>query len=170
MKICVNSMLCLMARPQIHLPNVKTCLDVVNTYSVLDMRGSSRLAAKLSDPTSPDSTGGRRRQTLTEFQTCPMPSVLGLRPLLPHDSSLFPPQFNAQARPLREALAGPGAGGRKGGSVGTRRWAADAAVARFGSRPRGQCYSYRPFAGQGQRRRARTAGRGQGLFRTHGAL
>ena len=31
MKICVNSMLCLMARPQIHLPNVKTCLDVVNT-------------------------------------------------------------------------------------------------------------------------------------------
>ena len=32
MKICVNSMLCLMARPQIHLPNVKTCLDVVNTY------------------------------------------------------------------------------------------------------------------------------------------
>ena len=33
MKICVNSMLCLMARPQIHLPNVKTCLDVVNTYS-----------------------------------------------------------------------------------------------------------------------------------------
>ena len=120
MKICVNSMLCLMARPQIHLPNVKTCLDVVNTYSVLDMRGSSRLAAKLSDPTSPDSTGGRRRQTLTEFQTCPMPSVLGLRPLLPHDSSLFPPQFNAQARPLREALAGPGAGGRKGGSVGIR--------------------------------------------------
>ena len=33
MKICVNSMLCLMARPQIHLPNVKTCLDVVNTYT-----------------------------------------------------------------------------------------------------------------------------------------
>ena len=33
MKICVNSMLCLMARPQIHLPNVKTCLDVVNTYN-----------------------------------------------------------------------------------------------------------------------------------------
>ena len=32
MKICVNSMLCLMARPQIHLSNVKTCLDVVNTY------------------------------------------------------------------------------------------------------------------------------------------
>ena len=32
MKICVNSMLCLMARPQIHLPNVKMCLDVVNTY------------------------------------------------------------------------------------------------------------------------------------------
>ena len=32
MKICVNSMLCLMARPQIHLPNVKTCLTVVNTY------------------------------------------------------------------------------------------------------------------------------------------
>ena len=32
MKICVNSMLCLMARPQIHPPNVKTCLDVVNTY------------------------------------------------------------------------------------------------------------------------------------------
>ena len=32
MKICVNSMLCLMARPQIHLPNVKTCLDVVNSY------------------------------------------------------------------------------------------------------------------------------------------
>ena len=31
MKICMNSMLCLMARPQIHLPNVKTCLDVVNT-------------------------------------------------------------------------------------------------------------------------------------------
>ena len=31
MKICVNSMLCLMARPQIHPPNVKTCLDVVNT-------------------------------------------------------------------------------------------------------------------------------------------
>ena len=27
-------MLCLMARPQIHLPNVKTCLDVVNTYQV----------------------------------------------------------------------------------------------------------------------------------------
>ena len=35
MKICVNSMLCLMARPQIHLPNVKTCLDVVNTYFLL---------------------------------------------------------------------------------------------------------------------------------------
>ena len=33
MTICVNSMLCLMARPQIHLPNVKTCLDVVNTYT-----------------------------------------------------------------------------------------------------------------------------------------
>ena len=32
MKICANSMLCLMARPQIHLPNVKTCLDVVNIY------------------------------------------------------------------------------------------------------------------------------------------
>ena len=32
MKICMNSMLCLMARPQIHPPNVKTCLDVVNTY------------------------------------------------------------------------------------------------------------------------------------------
>ena len=27
-------MLCLMARPQIHLPNVKTCLDVVNTYVI----------------------------------------------------------------------------------------------------------------------------------------
>ena len=33
MKICVNSMLCLMARPQIHPPNVKTCLDVVDTYT-----------------------------------------------------------------------------------------------------------------------------------------
>ena len=33
MKICVNSMLCLMARPQIRLSNVKTCLDVVNTYA-----------------------------------------------------------------------------------------------------------------------------------------
>ena len=37
MKICVNSMLCLMARPQIHLPNVKTCLDVVNTYDLFEL-------------------------------------------------------------------------------------------------------------------------------------
>ena len=41
MKICVNSMLCLMARPQIHLPNVKTCLDVVNTYPDSVLRGRS---------------------------------------------------------------------------------------------------------------------------------
>ena len=40
MKICVNSMLCLMVRPQIHLPNVKTCLDVVNTYQQAAVRDS----------------------------------------------------------------------------------------------------------------------------------
>ena len=40
MKICVNSMLCLMARPQIHLPNVKTCLDVVNTYAECAPQGN----------------------------------------------------------------------------------------------------------------------------------
>ena len=32
-------MLCLMARPQIHPPNVKTCLDVVNTYNNAAERG-----------------------------------------------------------------------------------------------------------------------------------
>ena len=63
MKICVNSMLCLMARPQIHLPNVKTYLDVVNTYSVPPVRpappgpgGNGR------GPCSPDAAAGAGRR------------------------------------------------------------------------------------------------------------
>ena len=48
MKICVNSMLCLMARPQIHLPNVKMCLDVVNTYGQRGWIGSAHWQRRTS--------------------------------------------------------------------------------------------------------------------------
>ena len=85
MKICVNSMLCLMARPQIHLPNVKTCLDVVNTYARCaagEFAGGheppgNRPARRRGADVATSPTGCRKGRQWTSFLAPPDPTAPG---------------------------------------------------------------------------------------------
>ena len=117
MKICVNSMLCLMARPQIHLPNVKTCLDVVNTYQQPaagrrmrnpDLSRPSECCGPFSGPGTPRARTSRvgpspfwpsspasfrRSPALTHFRT----TAVHLRPLS------LPARLHSQVRSSRRS-------------------------------------------------------------------